>query len=62
MASVSVLHAECMQADALCTVLTVLGPGAEEFARRYQIAAQIVRRTPCGFREWVSPALASLLD
>lgn len=62
-AAVSVLHAECMQADALCTVLTVLGPGAEDFARRYQIAAQIIRRTPCdGFREWVSPALASLLD
>lgn len=61
-AAVSVLHAACMQADALCTVLTVLGPGAEDFARRYGIAAQIVRRTPCGFHEWVSPTLASLLD
>lgn len=61
-AAVSVLHTECMQADALCTVLTVLGPGAEDFARRYRIAAQIVRRTPRGFQEWVSPAMASLLD
>ncbi|MGL1682681.1 FAD:protein FMN transferase, partial [Vibrio parahaemolyticus] len=43
LASVTVLHAQCMQADALATVLTVLGP--EEgfvFAEARGIAALFV--------------------
>jgi len=61
-AAVSVLHAQCMQADALCTALTVLGPAAEAFAIRHGIAAHIVSRNASRLREWVSPALARLID
>ena len=40
LASVTVFHAECMHADALATVLTVLGPDAGmDFARQHAIAA-----------------------
>ncbi|SFO78593.1 thiamine biosynthesis lipoprotein [Variovorax sp. OK605] len=57
LASVTVLHAECMQADALATVLTVLGPDEGfSFAERHGIAAlflshgdaspPVVRTTP----------------
>lgn len=60
--AVSVLHAECMRADALCTALTVLGAAAQAFATRHGIAAQIVSRDGGELREWVSPALARLLD
>lgn len=43
LASVTVLHAECMQADALATVLTVLGPEEGfDFAQRHEIAALFV--------------------
>lgn len=43
LASVTVLHAECMQADALATVLTVLGPGEGfDFAERHDVAALFV--------------------
>jgi thiamine biosynthesis lipoprotein len=61
-AAVSVLHFECMRADALCTALMVLGPAAPAFATRHDIAAHIVSRDAGGFREWTSPALARLLD
>jgi len=44
LASVTVLHAQCMQADALATVLTVLGPDdGFAFAERHGIAALFVR-------------------
>lgn len=40
LASVTVFHAECMHADALATVLTVLGPDdGMDFARQHAIAA-----------------------
>ena len=40
LASVTVLHAECLHADALATLLTVLGPEAGwEFAEKHGIAA-----------------------
>lgn len=60
-AAVSVLHAECTQADAFCTALTVLGTAAPAFATRHDIAAQIVARDGGALREWVSPALERLL-
>jgi thiamine biosynthesis lipoprotein len=45
LASVTVLHAQCMHADALATVLTVLGPDEGfVFAERHGIAALFVRR------------------
>jgi thiamine biosynthesis lipoprotein len=40
LASVTVFHEECMHADALATVLTVLGPQqGMDFAREHEIAA-----------------------
>lgn len=65
LASVTVLHPECMQADALATVLTVLGPkGGLAFARRHGLAALFVRRGDeghCTFTSdrWPTPALAA---
>ena len=60
--SVTVLHAECMLADALSTALTVLGPQAGmEHARRHGIAARFLVRTPGGFDEHLSPAFAAML-
>ncbi|MDM0113180.1 FAD:protein FMN transferase [Variovorax sp. J22R133] len=51
LASVSVLHRECMQADALATLLTVLGPlQGMEFARRHSIAALFAARGNDGLR------------
>ncbi|MDM0074158.1 FAD:protein FMN transferase [Variovorax sp. J2P1-59] len=45
LASVTVLHQACMQADALATVLTVLGPQEGlDFAQRREIAALFVCR------------------
>ena len=45
LASISVLHRECMQADALATLLTVLGPTqGMTFARQHDIAAFFVVR------------------
>ena len=43
LASVTVLHAQCMHADALATVLTVLGPDEGlAFAERHDVAALFV--------------------
>jgi thiamine biosynthesis lipoprotein len=62
LAAVTVVHRDCMQADALCTALTVLGDEAAAFARRHEVAALIVRRTEAGFADEVTPALAALLN
>ncbi|MDM0080838.1 FAD:protein FMN transferase [Variovorax sp. J31P179] len=57
LASVTVLHPECMEADALATVLTVLGPDdGLAFARRHGVAALFVCRAEQGPRAFVSPA------
>jgi thiamine biosynthesis lipoprotein len=61
-AAVTALHPQCMQADALCTALAVLGDEAPDFAERHDIAAVIVRRVGEGFHEHVTPALQDLLD
>ena len=64
--SVSVLHAECMQADALATLLTVLGPTkGMAFAQQHSIAALFVVRehegtlTPSASPCWPSNAGAA---
>lgn len=62
LAAVSVLHRQCMQADALATALMVLGPEAAAFAEERGVAALLVRRTEEGFEEQISPAFARLLD
>lgn len=62
LASVTVMHAECMQADALATVLTVLGPeDGFDFAQRHEIAALFVRHGDAApveriTRAWPTPA------
>jgi thiamine biosynthesis lipoprotein len=49
LASVTVLAAECMDADALATVLTVLGPQAGlAFAEQHRIAALFAERATDG--------------
>jgi thiamine biosynthesis lipoprotein len=65
-ASVTVLHAECMQADALATALTVLGlQDGMAYAERHDIAALFVmRRRDDATRtdEFASSAFLALLD
>jgi thiamine biosynthesis lipoprotein len=62
LASVTVVHPDCMLADALSTALTVLGPQAGlHYAGQRQIAARFVVRTPDGFDETLTPAFAAML-
>lgn len=57
LASVTVLHAECMHADALATVLTVLGPQEGlAFATQQGIAALLCERTAQGGAWTATPA------
>lgn len=57
LASVTVLHAECMHADALATVLTVLGPTEGlAFATEQGVAALLCERTAQGPVWTVTPA------
>lgn len=61
--SVTVLHRQCMVADALATVLTVLGEEqGMAFARRRNIAALFIRGGTAGFSESMTPAMAAMLD
>ncbi|SDP08139.1 thiamine biosynthesis lipoprotein [Ralstonia sp. 25mfcol4.1] len=63
LASVTVIHRECMLADALSTALTVLGPQAGmAFAQRHALAARFLVRTPGGFDERTTPAFAAMLS
>lgn len=61
--SVTVFHASAMQADALATALTVLGPfEGPAFAEAMGLAAHFVERTPRGLVERMSPAFAAMMD
>lgn len=63
LASVTVLHSECMFADAWSTALMVLGVDAGmALAQRQRLAARFVTRTADGFRETLSPAYAAMLE
>ena len=63
LASVTVIHRDCMMADALSTALTVLGPEAGmAFAQRQALAARFLVRTPAGFRELTTPAFTAMLS
>ncbi|WP_183014944.1 FAD:protein FMN transferase [Achromobacter sp. UMC46] len=56
-ASVSVLHPLCMQADALATVLTVLGEAdGLAYARRHDLAALFILRDAGAYRVIATPA------
>lgn len=57
LASVTVRTPTCMEADALATALTVMGPEKGlAWATEHKIAAVLVERTDDGFRELVTPA------
>lgn len=60
-ASVTVLHAECMLADAWATALTVLGPEGFAVAEREGLAAHMVVREGKGAREILSPGFLAML-
>jgi len=61
LASVTVIHRECMMADALSTALTVLGPEAGfTYAKRQGLVARFLVRTPDGFDERITPAFAAM--
>jgi len=63
LAAVTVIHAECMQADALATLLGVLPPAeAYDYAYHRDIAALLVLRKGNQFEERMSPTFEALLD
>ena len=63
LASVTVLHRRCMQADALATALLVLGPeDGFALATRLNLAARFVLRHATGFDETMTPAMAAMLE
>jgi len=60
--SVTVLHSSCMQADALATALTVLGPEAGwQFAERDGLAALFVRQADDGLEARMTAAFESAI-
>jgi len=60
--SVSVLHAQCMQADVLATAITILGPQQGlAFAERHGIAALLCQRGAHGMEQAMTRALAAQL-
>jgi len=60
--SVSVLHAECMQADVLATAITILGPRQGlAFAEQHGIAALLCQRGAHGMEQAMTRALAAQL-
>ncbi|OVZ55916.1 thiamine biosynthesis protein ApbE [Pigmentiphaga sp. NML080357] len=61
--SVTVLHPECMVADAMATALTVMGPEAGlAWAVRRGLAASIVWRAAEGHREAMTPNFAAMME
>lgn len=60
LASVTVLHEQCMQADALATALTVLGPAQGwDYALRHGLAVRLVWHADDGFASRMTPAFAA---
>ena len=57
-ASVSVIHASCMHADAWATALGVLGPAGMALAEREALAVRMLVRDG---GEYLSPALRAML-
>jgi len=61
--SVTVLHPECMAADALATALTVMGPDEGlRWAGRRGLAAQFVCRAAGGYQETMTPNFAAMME
>ncbi|NML09561.1 FAD:protein FMN transferase [Sphingobium sp. AR-3-1] len=62
-ASVTVLHDSAMLADAWATAITVLGPDkGMALATRHDLAARLVLRMDDGAQEYMTPALAAMLE
>lgn len=63
LASVSVIHRDCMAADALSTALTVMGvEQGMAFAKQCDLAARFLVRDAHGLAEHHSPAFAAMLQ
>ncbi|MFZ4878311.1 FAD:protein FMN transferase [Janthinobacterium sp. Mn2066] len=63
LASVTVIHAECMAADVWSTALTVLGPEAGlALAEEQGLAARFLQRDGNALRETLSSQLLAMLD
>lgn len=61
--SVSVLHAQCMIADALATAFTVMGTQAAlSYAEQHDVAVLLMEQTPEGDKEYLSPQLMAMLE
>ena len=61
--SVTVLHAECMVADALATAFTVMGvKAALTYAKQKDIAVLLIEHKAEGFEEHLSPKLMTMLE
>lgn len=62
-AGVTVLHDRAMMADAWATAITILGhEQGMALATRQGLAARLILRTEDGAREYMTPALAEMLD
>ena len=63
LASVTVLHASAMMADAYATALTVMGPfDGPDYAEAVGLTAHFVERTERGLVERMTPAFTALMD
>ncbi|MBG6219506.1 MULTISPECIES: FAD:protein FMN transferase [unclassified Janthinobacterium] len=63
LASVTVVHAECMAADAWSTALTVLGPEAGmALAEEQGLAARFLQRDGLAYHETLSSQMLAMLD
>ena len=63
LASVTVLHAECMAADALATAILVLGPEAGlAYAEQWRLPCLFISRSPQGLSETMSSPMRAMLE
>ncbi|MEZ0231522.1 MAG: FAD:protein FMN transferase [Methylophilaceae bacterium] len=61
--SVTVIHAECMVADALATAFTVMGvKAALAYAKKKDIAVLLIEQKAECFEEYLSPKLMAMLE
>jgi thiamine biosynthesis lipoprotein len=61
--SATVFHPLALNADAYATALTVMGPyKAPEWAEAWELAAQIIERTPRGLIEHTTPLWRAMMD
>jgi thiamine biosynthesis lipoprotein len=62
LASVTVLHPECMKADALATAMLVMGlPAGLAYAERLGLPCRFISRSATGFSETISTAMQAML-